>query len=301
VDVKDIIAQADKLIGQTVETQGDFIILQNGNDFLAYLFSPESSHEDEPQQIIIAHSLSELKAFMRPLASMQLIYRGRLRNPPYLWRFAIQMTASLDMDADNQPIFTNIEAVRFQAAYAENFSELMPDEHYLYQAQVDYDYDPEQLSQHNARAIIKTQRRLCFTNDESEVIVLQADDNRYARLLLKRKVKIQGWLRYLPDREIGRHFLLRTSAIRSSMLGVGLLKGLTSIWWRPSPYYQVLRAHMPINRGEEVNLQVEITGTIEYLQSEEAPHIQGGTQAKLVFTEIDEIIIHDEIFLRYSE
>jgi hypothetical protein len=298
VDVKDIIEQADKLIGQAVEAQGDFIILQNGTDFLAYIFSPESSHEDEPQQIIIAHSLSELKAIMRPLASMQLIYRGKLSNPPYLWRFPIQMTASLDMDADNQPIFTNIQAVRFQAAYAENFSELMPDKHYLYQAQVDY--APEQLSQYNARAIIKTQRRLCFTNDESEAIVLQADDNRYARLLLKRKVKIQGWLRYLPDREIGRHFLLRTFAIRSSMLGVGLLKGLTSIWWQPSPYYQVLRAHMPINRGEEVNLQVEITGTIDYLQSEEAPHIQGDTQAKLVFTEIDEIIIHEEISLRYS-
>lgn len=298
MDVQDIIAQADNLVGQAIEAQGDLIILQNGNVFFTFLFSPESSHEDEPQQITIAHSLSELKTIMRPLPSMQLMYQGTLTNPPYLWRFPIRMTASLDMDADNQPVLVQIQAVSFQVPYAGKFSGLMPDEHYLYEAQVDY--DSEKISENNVRAIIKTQRYLCFTENETEVLVLQADDNRYARLLLNKKVKLVGRLRYLPDQGIGRHFLLRTFAVRSSALAVGLLKGLISIWWRPSPYYKVLRAHMPISRNEEVNLQVEITGTIDYLHSEKAPIIQGGTQPKLVFTEIDEIIIHEESFLRHS-
>lgn len=298
MDVQDIIAQIDNLVGQSIEVQGDLIILQNGNNFVTFLFSPESSHEDEPQQIAIAHSLSELKAIMRPLPSMQLIYQGIFTNPPYLWRFPIQMTASIDKDADNQAILTQIQAVHFQVPYVKRFSELMPNKHYQYNAKIDY--NSEQLSQNNARAIIKTQRCLRFSENESEVLVLQADDNRYARMLLNKKVKIPGWLRYLPDQGIGRHFLLRTFAVRSSVLAVGLLKGLISIWWKPSPHYKVLRAHMPLKRNEEVNLQVEITGTIDYLQGEKPPIIQGGTQPKLVFTEIDEIIIHEEFFLRHS-
>jgi hypothetical protein len=174
----------------------------------------------------------------------------------------------------------------------------MPSEHYVYQAQINYNDDSERLKQHEARAIIKSQRVLQFIEDGSKTLVLGADDNRYARRHINQKLRIPGWLRYMNDQEIKRHFLLRTFALRSSVTAVGILKDLTNIWWQPSAYYKVVRANTPIKRIEEVNLKVEITGKIDYLPSKDAPYIQGGTQPKLVFTEIDEIVIHEESYLR---
>jgi hypothetical protein len=83
------------------------------------------------------------------------------------------------------------------------------------------------------------------------------------------------------------------------MFSVGLLKDLTSIWWKPSPLYQVIRAHTPIKNIEEINLQIAITGEIAYLAGHNAPYLIGGTQPKLVFTEIEQIVIHEVNFLQF--
>lgn len=54
---------------------------------------------------------------------------------------------------------------------------------------------------------------------------------------------------------------------------------------------------MPIKGGEDANLRVLVTGKINYLKTEDAPQLSDGTQPKLVFTEVDEIIIYEENFL----
>ena len=299
MNVKDAITEADNLIGQTIELEGELIILRDRDRYITYIFSPDESHEeDNPHQILIDYSLAELKTIMRPLPSMQLIYRGELTEAPYFWRFPIKMTVQLDMNADNQAVVTKILSVCFDAPYTIRFLRVILPQHcYTYSAEIDYDYDAEELEKHNARAIVNSQRTICFVEEVEETIILQADDNYYARNLLPRRIKIPGWLRYIQDENSNKHFLLRTFALRASMLALGPLKDLTSIWWQPSTLYKIVRANMPIKEEEEKNLQVLITGKVDYLSKEAAPIFSGGTQPKLVFTEIDEIIIYEKHFL----
>lgn len=299
LNVKDAIAQVDNLVGKTIELEGEFIILQDREQYITYIFSPdEPEEEDEPYQIAIEYSLAELKTIMPPLPSMQLIYQGQLTHAPYFWRFPIQMTAQLDMNASNKPVVTKIMSLKFDAPYTTRFLRvILPRPYYTYQAEIDYDYEPEELQKYNARAIVKSQRTLTFVEDGTELFVLRPDNNYYARNIINQKLQIPGWLRYLRDGDSGNHFLLRTFAIRSSMLGVGILKGLTSIWWQPSPLYKIVRANMPIKGSEDANLRVLVTGRIDYLSKEIAPQLSDGTQPKLVFTEVDEIIIYEENFL----
>lgn len=296
MNVEEVIAQAHELIGNSVEIEGELIILQDRDHFVTYIYSPDGNEADEPHQIAVNYPLATLKTIMRPLPFMQLIDRGTLINAPYFWRFPIVMTAQLDRDEENQVLINKIFSLHFNAPYGSKFLNLVSNTHYSYRAEIDYEYDASELKEHQACAVVKSQRVLRFVDNIAETIILQAEDNRHAGNLLNKRVTIPGWLRYVRDKDGNNHFLLRTFAVRSSWLTFGASKNLTSIWWKPSKLYQVVRANMPIKHDANLNLQVSVTGTIDYLK-QPAPEIIGGTSPKLVFTEIDEIVIYEFNYL----
>ena len=101
VKVGEIIEQADAIIGQEIEVEGTIIVLERAKRQIAFASTQhELSHEDQ-QQIFIDHNIAELKKIIRPLVTMQLMFRGELIKPPYFYRFDAHFRATLAIDKED--------------------------------------------------------------------------------------------------------------------------------------------------------------------------------------------------------
>jgi hypothetical protein len=298
VSIEAILAEPQKWLGQSLELEGYFIGLREGNDYTVYLGSDAHIPDAEKQQILIAHSFAELKAIIRPLPFLQLLYRGYLTNPPYFYRFPIRLSARVEMDGSNTPVLQDISFVSLQVPYSGKYAELTPSPSYEYSATIDYAPQREPESQAPAKAKINAKRHIILKETDEDAIVLSTDDNRYARWIITQNLRLGGWLKFLEGTKNGEsQLILRSFAVRSSMVAVGPLKEMSSIWLRPAPLlYALLRANMNISTETDLHQRVEITGKIDYLQ-DEIPPIESETLPKLVFTEISAVTIYEEGYL----
>lgn len=297
MNIEAILAEPQKYIGQNLALEGYFIGLREGNEYVAYLGSNADVPDAQKQQIRIAQSFAEIKRIISPLASLQLLYRGSLTNPPYYYRFPIRLQARVEMNGIDKPVLQDISFVALEIPYSGKTAELSPQSSYEYSAIIDYAPQREAESQAPAKAKILGKRALILKDTDETALQLTGDENRYARWSIGQNLCIGGWLKFLRGTRNGEaHLVLRSFAIRAAMLSVGPLKEMSSIWLRPAPYYDLLRAHMPISPENELHQRVDITGKIDYLQ-DEVPPIAGETLPKLVFTEISAVTIFEEGYL----
>jgi hypothetical protein len=297
VNIETILAEPQRFLGQSLDLEAYFVGLKEGNDYQAYLGSNPDIPDAQKQQISIAHPFAELKAMIRPLPSMQLLYRGNLTNPPYYYRFPIRLTARVEMNGAKTPVLQDISEVSVQVPYSGKLAELTPYPSYEYTATIDYAPQREPETQRLAKAKVMAKRHLLLAEIDEAPLILSTDDNRYVRWMTGQNLRFGGWLKSFRDTKNGdSHFVLKSFAIRSSMVAVGPLKEMSGIWLRPSPIYALLSAHMSINPETELHQRVDVTGKIDYLQ-EEVPPIESETIPKLVFTELSAITIYEEAYL----
>jgi hypothetical protein len=297
VTIEAILAEPQKWLGQSLDLEGYFIGLKEGNDYVAYLGSNADIPDAQKQQILIAHNFAELKTMIRPLHLLQLLYRGSLTNPPYYYRFPVRLTARIEMDGPGTPVLHDITAIALQVPYSGKLAELTLYPSYDYVATIEYAPQRDPESQRPAKAKVNIRRYLVLKESDENVLVLSTDDNRYARWLIAQNLRLGGWLKFYQGNKNGEsHLVLRSFALRSSMVAVGPLKEMSGIWLRPSPLYDLLRAHMHISTETDLHQRVDITGKIDYLQ-DEVPPIESETLPKLVFMEISAVTIYEEGYL----
>lgn len=291
MQVEDIIEQIQTIRGQSIEVEGYFISIDANRRKVVSIASNANIAEEDQQQIIVDHSLAELKAIIRPLPSMQLIFRGMLTNPPYIYRFPINLQVTVDINDDDKPILRNITRVEIDVPLIGKMSDYSRQNSFRYTAQVDYNPQNIETEDATARAIIQSQKRLVLSPETVNAELILETENRYARRIIGEVIRLSGWLRTISYNEGAGQIVFVTSAIRASMVAIGPLKDMTQIWLRPSPLYQLIKSHIPLSISDDLNQRVEIIGKISYIQNYDMPHIDH--LPKLVFTDIHTIIIHE--------
>lgn len=296
VQVADIIEQAETLSGQEIVVEGFIIVIERAKRKIAFVSTRHDINHADQKQIFIDHDLAELKTIIRPLPTMELMFRGVLTNPPYFYRFYAEFHATLMTDEDNVPTLQNITQISIKVPYVGKTSELTIHDAYAYSAQVKYTQMVIEESNRSAQAIVTSQKKLQLQDYESEIETISPDENRYARSIAKQTVRVSGWLENLPSvNDIMNHMVLRTSAVRASMVAVGPLREMALVWLRPSPTYTILKRHIPHTTEQPLHQHVEVIGEIDYIHEDNAPHLE--IPLKLFFSKIYRVIIHEENYL----
>ena len=292
--VDELHQQVKNLIGQVVKLEGYLLIMSHDRE-TAYLAATNTFDE---KAIRIQQPLAELRKIIQPLPTMILSYRGDLTHPPYLYNLPLMLSAKVILTEDDNPALRDVQAVRLLVDYPPNMSEWVVEKKYLYSAEVEYNVSPDLINDKPVTAKIMSHRVLQFAKSKGEIQVLDPDANAYARLITNKTVKIPGWLKYIPGIDAAHsQYVLRTFALRAAMIGVGPLRGMTSIWWKPEPRYQVVRSHTSLARDvPDTNRRVDITGLIDYITDGTVP-INGENQPSLFFSRVDAITIHWEDYL----
>jgi hypothetical protein len=296
VKVNELLQQVHNFDKQVVELEGYLQVLVEGDKYSLYL-APTASNGNGVSKIGIEQPLAELRKIIQPMHTLILHQHSKPGNPTYLYNFPLQLTAHVAV-ADNVPTLHDIAAVRLTLDYPPTMTQWIEQPCYLYTAAVLYGAAHNPFNQRPAKAKISIHKTLRFVDNTAPAQVLQPDANAYARWLTQKRVTIPGWLKYLPGNAGGQsQYVLRTFAVRAALVGVGRLRGLTSIWWRPAPQYQIVRAQMPrAANTSDMQYRVEISGQIDYLRDAVVP-IGGNALPQLVFTQVDEVLLHQEDYL----
>lgn len=296
VKVDELLQQANDHIGQVVELEGYLLVIMEDDNYTPYL-SPSDSINDNAN-IYIEHPLAELRKIIQPMHSLILSKRGNLTNPPYIYNFPLNLWARIGKTAEGVPVLTDIQSVSLYAEHPPNLAKWVEQKQYLYSAEVEYGASRDPLRDQTTKAKITAHRVLRFVDSDDKSHRLDPDENIYARRIVQKTITFPGWLKYLSGIGDEPHqFILRTFAVRASMMGIGPLRGMTSIWWRPNPQYKVVRAHMPLaDNTPDINCRVDISGRIDYLRDAVVP-IDSDSLPSLVFSQVDEIIVHQEDYL----
>ena len=300
--------QLDTLKNQQVDIEGFLLVIEFGTGFDILISTTEAVRDEGNIAIPLDYSLAELRKLAPPMVTMQLIHRGDMLHPPYYYRFPVQLTAKVHVappknDEENPDQAPNVSLceitkMTFYAPFAGKQAELLEANRYLYHVDVTYGDYQEPKTNLPARAKITAEKILPLEHaDDMKPVKLSSDDNRYARTVIGQRVTIPGWIRYIPDTEGHQHYLLQTFALRPSMVGVGPLRSLTNIWWKPNKRYQVLRSHVSGNIHQpQHERRVSITGQIAYLAESDAPSFSD-IAPSLYFTQVHEITVHEERYL----
>lgn len=293
--VQHIVAQADEFLGKVVEVEGIFSVLEEDKQKVIFV-AATGSIDDTAPKLFIEQPFAEIKAMIRPLNSLLLLFRSELTNPPYFYRFPIQLEGKLVKGDLERFVLSEITNITIEdVPYVGKTADYAHNDSYTYTAQIDYTPYDDDNSQKTARASIHSQKILQLSAEVVEAQVIA--DNQYARPLIKQDVELQGYLQNLPaKRGMEYHIVLATSAVRSSVVAVGLLRETTHLWLKPSDLYKLLKAHMPVSRDSDLHQAVSIIGQFDYLQDDALP-IMGDKLPKLVFTKIYQITIHEQNYL----
>jgi hypothetical protein len=292
VKVDELLQQAETYIGQAVELEGYLLVLLERDQYTLYLSASEQINDNV--HLAIQQPLAEIRKIIQPMHTMILSHRGILNTSPYLYRFALHLSAQVDKTAENVPILRDIERVSLYVPYPENMAKWVEQKRFLYTADVEYGAFPDSHTDQPAKAKIIAQKVLRFVDKDDAVQILHPDENIYVRRIVQKPITIPGWLKYISG-EVQHHYVLRTFAVRASMVGIGPLRGMTSIWWPPNPRYKVVRAHLS-DREPDYNHRVDITGRIDYIHPETVP-LNREVLPQLTFTQVDEVVVHQEHYL----
>ncbi|GAB5491642.1 MAG: hypothetical protein Phog2KO_18570 [Phototrophicaceae bacterium] len=297
VKVAEIIEQADTLVGQEIEIEGSIIVIERAKRQIAFASTAHDIGHTDQQQIFIDHSMAELKTIIRPLATMQLMFRGVLTNPPYFYRFDANFRATLIKDKEDELSLSHITFISIDVPYVGKTGELTLHKNYQYQAKIDYTSMPIGESKRTTKAVVISQKKMTLTeNIPDETDSIAPDENRYARTIAGQVISLSGWLETLSSQnDIMSHMIVRTSAVRASMVAVGPLREINIIWIRPSALYKLLKSHISASTERPLHQHIEVVGEVDYLEEDDAPDLS--PPLKLVFKEIHSIILHEENYL----
>lgn len=295
MNLAEFLPQAKQFVGQRIVLDGYFMVLQKGKEYFTVLFSSTADRKD-PQHLAvpIVQNLAEIKKIIQVMPRLLLLEQGDFTNPPYYYCFPLSLKALVLEDKKQHEFsLTDISEVRLFVPYPDTMRGLAQSTEYHYQAEVDY--RPLMIEHHQAtRAQIRIQKTLPLqAHIDPQPIQLLADENRYARSILSQTVTITGQLHYIEGKT-QPHFLVTTQALRHSMVGIGLLRTSTTIWWRPEARYRLVRAHLTGNAP----YSIAITGQIDYAyaRDEEVPLVDGHPP-HLVFSQIQQICFFENDYL----
>jgi hypothetical protein len=294
--VDELLQQVHDCIGQVVELEGYLWALVEGDKFTAYLAA--NGNGNGVPKIEIEQPLAEIRKIIQPMHTLILPQRDKPNHSLSLYNFPLHLSAQVVMSDNHEPMLHDVQSVRLYVEHPPNMAKMIEQKQYLYSAEVTYSASRNPFNDQPAKAKITTHKVLRFVESSASPQVLHPDQNMYARLIAQKPVTIPGWLKYIGSTEGGQsHYVLRTFAVRAAVVGVGPLRGMSSIWWRPCPQYQLVRAHTPLaDDTPDILRRVEITGKIDYLRNEVVP-IEASMQPQLVFTQVDEVVIHQEDYL----
>ncbi|MEO1288195.1 MAG: hypothetical protein AAFV93_10535, partial [Chloroflexota bacterium] len=274
VKVEAILEQFETLIGQEIDIEGYIIVLEEAKTRICYLSSSEEITEKDQQQILIDHSVAELKTMIRPLPMMQLMYRGVMTNPPYFQRFQANLRATIAQTDDGRALIKQITAIHLNIPYTGKTSELSLYDEYPYHAKIDYTPSPIEAHQRTARAIVNTEKILRIDDDDTPADIIAPDENRYARRLIQEMVQLSGWLESIPSKNnIMQYLLFMTTSLRASMVAVGPLREETSVLIPPSELYTLIKAHISRYPEQAIRQSVDIIGKVDYIPDEHISEI----------------------------
>lgn len=294
--VDELLQQVSDCNGQVVELEGYLLAFSEGDKFTAYL--AVNGNGNGVPKIRIEQPLAEIRKIIQPMHTLVLPQRDKSHNSLSLYNFPLYLSARVVINDANEPMLRDIQSVSLYVAHPLNMAKWIEQKHYLYTAEVTYSVLRNPFNDQPAKAKITTHKVLRFVESSDTAQVLHPDKNVYARWIAQKPITIPGWLKYVGDTEGSQsHYMLRTWAVRAAVVGVGPLRGMTSIWWRPCPQYQIVRAHMPLaDDTPDILRRAEMSGRIDYLHDEAVP-IDANTQPQLVFTQVDEVVIHQEDYL----
>lgn len=280
MNIAELLANIASYRGQVVTLEGDFVVTQEGNAQIARLTTSHDVADVKRQQILIQQSLPELRKIIQPLPTVQLVYRGVMTNPPYMYRFPAQITALVELDVNGLSSLNRITGFEAMFPFAGKLGEKVGLSEYVYRAEVTYDS--------HEQAKVNTERTLISPVDTG--IVIDESDYRYVRPLIQQIITVRGWFDYLVDAHEDYHYVFETLAIRSSLLNWGQ-REMTGIWLRPAPIYELLRAYHPHHASR---FPVQITGVLDYVRDEMTlPSI--ASISSLAWTEITGITLYETI------
>src|SRR5690606_19454360 len=120
--------------------------------------------------------------------------------------------------------------INLKIPYVGKTSELTIHDAYTYSAQVNYTPTVIEENKRTAQAIVTSQKVLRLQDFDGEIENISPDENRYARTIANQTVRVSGWLENISSaNDIMNHMVLRTSAVRASMVAVGPLREIVKI------------------------------------------------------------------------
>jgi hypothetical protein len=294
--VDELLKQVNDNIGQVIELEGYLLAYSEGDKFTAYLAA--NGNGNGVPKIEIEQPLAEIRKIIQPMHTLILPQREKPNNSLSLYNFPLHLSAQVALGDDDEPMLRDIQVVSLYVEHPPNMAKHVEQKRYLYSAEVMYSALHNPFNDQPAKAKITTHKVLRFAASNYTPQVLHPNQNMYTRLIAGKPITVPGWLKYIDSTDDSQpHYILRTFAVRAAMVGVGPLRSMTSIWWRPCPQYSIVRTHLPLSEDTPDILQrVEITGRIDYLRDESVP-IETSMQPQLVFMQVDEIVIHQEDYL----
>ncbi|MGB7338758.1 MAG: hypothetical protein WBC91_07695 [Phototrophicaceae bacterium] len=292
--VETLLENMDDLINTEIDIEGYIMVLERAKRQVAFVSSSQDMRENHPQQVFIDHSLAELRSIIRPLPTMQLMFRGVMTNPPYIYCFYAEFRATLLKD-DDVPILSKISTITIDIPYAGKLSEFVPSNSYHYQAKIDY--TPTTIDDQTTRATITSQKIIKLEDDPLTIDTIMAQENRYARRLTGNTIRISGWLENIAaQNEAINHLVMCTASIRLSVITFGSTHEEISIWLPPSDLYTVIKSLSTLKTDEPLRQAIDIIGTLDYINDDSAPQLEEKLP-KLTFTHISTLILHDVGYL----
>lgn len=264
MNVEDLHRQAARLAGQIIEVDGMLVVLYEGDQRRLFLSSDRQSVAQIDIELPIAQSFTDLQQIVQPLAALQLVHRGEMIYPPYLYRFNVHLQA--EVDAERPPMLSRIHRLTTPVPHIGKQTFSTGEDTFLYQADVRYH---EAVADGEPRGEIHTRRAFALSDqvpDVGAVEVISSGANQFIRPNPETFFKLTG--EWMHD---GQHWLFKTDAVRASLVQVGPLRSLTTIWWPLDPIQAILWPHLPLRRGSQRVAQPgDITATVRPLQPGEA-------------------------------
>lgn len=281
MQVQEIREQAKTLQGRSITAEGYLSVVRRGYHRDILLDDDDPRHD----ALHIAHSFAFLRQMIAPLPTLQLIHRGDAIYPPYLYRFPVVLSATVVTDDTGRITLQRVTHLSTSIPIAGRFAENVPDTQYRYVAHITYDTPTDHTRIDSEKHI----RLRHVDADAPQPTYLYPQENRYARNVLQTRLILPGRLHYVAGQ-----FILRTQAVRASVVGVGFLRNQTHIWWRPHAHHALVRAHSTLSNAAEAGQQVAITGEMAYLYADDEQIPRSlPYPPQLVFNQVDAISIYD--------
>ncbi len=289
--VTELLNKGEVLHGQSIQLQGRLIAIFERGTYFTFLCA--SNRLRRTNYVRIQQPFAEIRRIIQPMSLHLLrLERGYMIEKPYLYNFPVSLRAtSLYDQEEERPILQDISAVHLRIPYPQRLRSLVDAPEWEYQAEVEYAPLTNLQEAPPYRATIRYRRHLHFAPTRPDVQVLNGGETRYARQLLKKTLRVPGWLTFSRPRS-----LFETDSIRASLLPRPA-QG-SAIWMPDGPQERVVKICGGLNPLQnEAPVVATVTGKIRYVSADDDDAPNGA--ARLAFSRVYSIELSGEARLRH--